>query len=177
MTYSARFSASAYTEEEAHEISADPDALKEIRDQRVSMLNKYSTAGLREIHMIACFLTQVIDWAVQDDSQGMFHPLVSQLLSIVCSCRLLRYLPLGRARSHPRYVRNPRAGYTERELPVAPLLGAHTTVYGSGPSPSSGYHAKFLLRQMTRGTSAPSSRRYSAVSIPVRLSRRSEHAN
>ncbi|KAJ7924542.1 hypothetical protein B0H13DRAFT_2578767, partial [Mycena leptocephala] len=66
MTYSARFSASAYTEEEAHEISADPDALKEIRDQRVSMLNKYSTAGLREIHTIACFLTQVIDWAVQD---------------------------------------------------------------------------------------------------------------
>ncbi|KAJ7875145.1 hypothetical protein B0H14DRAFT_3437335 [Mycena olivaceomarginata] len=58
-TYSARFSASAYTEEEAHEISADPDALKEIRDQRVSMLNKYSTAGgLREIHTIACFLTQ-----------------------------------------------------------------------------------------------------------------------
>ncbi|KAJ7502070.1 hypothetical protein B0H11DRAFT_1907564 [Mycena galericulata] len=48
MTYSARFSASAYTEEEAHEISADPDALKEIRDQRV------------------------IDWAVQDDSQGYY---------------------------------------------------------------------------------------------------------
>ncbi|KAJ7939046.1 hypothetical protein B0H13DRAFT_2542819 [Mycena leptocephala] len=72
MTYSARFSASAYTEEEAHEISADPDALKEIRDQRVSMLNKYSTAGLREIHTIACFLTQVIDWVVQDDSQGYY---------------------------------------------------------------------------------------------------------
>ena len=128
MTYSARFSASAYTEEEAHEISDDPDALKEIRDQRISMLSKYSTAELREIHTIARFLTQVVDWALHDDSQGIFHPSVSQLLSIICSCSFLRCLPLGRARSHPRYVPDLRAGYTE--MPVVPLLGVHRAVYG-----------------------------------------------
>ncbi|KAJ7440477.1 hypothetical protein B0H11DRAFT_2353149 [Mycena galericulata] len=85
MTYSARFSASAYTEEEAHEISADPDALKEIRDQRASMLNKYSTAGLREIHTIARFLTQVIDWVVQDDSQGYYGVYLSAGPALILS--------------------------------------------------------------------------------------------
>ncbi|KAJ7673974.1 hypothetical protein DFH06DRAFT_978729, partial [Mycena polygramma] len=67
MAYSARFSACAWDEDEADEISWRPDELERIFARRVRMLNNYSTAELREIDTVTRFLREVVDWVLQDE--------------------------------------------------------------------------------------------------------------
>jgi hypothetical protein len=73
MSYSARFNACACPEEVAYEISQDPATLERIRGRRLRILSKYPTEDLREIHTVARFLKQVVDWVLQDEVPSMLR--------------------------------------------------------------------------------------------------------
>ena len=69
MIYSKCFSACEYTEDRAEHL-VNHGGWYEIRRQRVAMLSEYPTAELYEIHTIARFLRQLVDWLIQDLDPG-----------------------------------------------------------------------------------------------------------
>ncbi|KAJ7673977.1 hypothetical protein DFH06DRAFT_1467338 [Mycena polygramma] len=75
--YCARFNACTYDEEECLRIGRDPVAIARIRAERLLMLDGFPTADLREIDTVVCFLTQVLDWVIQDDSSYRYDSMIS----------------------------------------------------------------------------------------------------
>ncbi|KAJ7189243.1 hypothetical protein C8R46DRAFT_36541 [Mycena filopes] len=66
MLYSTRFSALAYSEDEAFDMADDSETMTKIVGDRLKMLSEYATADLREIHTVVVFLKQAVDWVRQD---------------------------------------------------------------------------------------------------------------
>ncbi|KAJ6483505.1 hypothetical protein C8R47DRAFT_1217592 [Mycena vitilis] len=75
--FCARFNACTYDEEECVRIGRDSVAVASIRAKRLLMLNSFPTTDLREIDTVVRFLTQVLDWVIQDDSSYRYDSVIS----------------------------------------------------------------------------------------------------